>query len=265
MIKITFPFSKCSFVVDSISIIESHIFEKFFLFSKYVKAIEDDVQSIVIRTNEYDLSVHNTIIGRIHAIKCNSYYDVFKKITNLIRENTVLSGDVCVLHASFVQMNDKGILLLGESGAGKSTLSAYVHLINGCECYTDDIVFMNYNTNFGQGVSQYINLREPSLKLLPEQCNAVYDDFIQRYKIILNNCNQQKVDYIISLNRQNDIKAKIKPIDDVVNVLIHNMYLPYSLKNNIIAANKLAANTTVCEMLFSDLFSACCLLAELGG
>ena len=265
MIKISFPFSNCSFIVDSPVVIESHIFEKFLLFAEFIKAIDDESQSIVIRVNQYDINIYNNKTRRNHIIRCDSHYDVFKKIINLIRENTVINGDVCVLHASFIKIFNKGILLLGESGAGKSTLSAYLHLMTGCECYTDDIAFMNYNTKVTQGVSQYINLRSSSLDLLPANCNAVYDGFIERYKIILNNRAEGKVDYIVLLNRQNNSEVAIKPIDNPIKVLAQNMYLPYSLKSNIIAANKLAVHSNVYEMCFSDLLSAYNLLRELGG
>ena len=162
-------------------------------------------------------------------------------------------------------MFNKGILLLGESGAGKSTLSAYLHLMTGCECYTDDIAVMNYNTMVTQGVSQYINLRSPSLNLLPANYNAVYDGFIERYKIILNNRVEAKVDYIVLLNRQNHLKVAIKPIDNPIRMLVQNMYLPYSLKGNLIAANKLAVHNRIYEMCFSDLLTAYNLLRELRG
>lgn len=165
---------------------------------------------------------------------------------------------------SFIQMFGNGILLLGASGAGKSTLSAYLHLMPGCECYTDDIALVNYNTMVIQGVSQYINLRSPSLDLLPTNYNAVYDEFIERYKIILNNHAEGKVDYIVLLNRHNNAEGTIKPIDAPIKVLAQNMYLPYSLKNNILAANRLADKSSVYEMCFSDLFSAYNLLRELG-
>ena len=264
MIKISFPFSNCTFVVDSPVIIESHIFEKFLLFTEFIKAIDDLSQNIVIRVNEYDINIYNNKTKRYYIVRCDSHYDVFKKIINLIRENTVINGDACILHASFIKILNKGILLLGESGAGKSTLSAYLHLMTGCECYTDDIVFMNYNTMVTQGVSQYINLRTSSLKLLPENSNAVYDDFIERYKIMLNNRTEEKVDYIILLNRQNNSEAAIKTIDNPIRVLAQNMYLPYSLKTNIVAANKLAVYINVYEMCFSDLLSAYNLLKELG-
>ncbi len=265
MIRISFQFSNCSFIVDSPAIIESHIFEKFLLFAEFIKAIDHESQSIVICVNENDINIYNNKTRRNHIIRCDSHYDVFKKIINLIRENTIVNGDVCVLHASFIKMFNNGILLLGESGAGKSTLSAYLHLMTGCECYTDDIAFMNYNTKVTQGVSQYINLRSSSLDLLPANHNAVYDDFIERYKIIINNRSKEKVDYIVMLNRQNDSEVGIKPIENPIKVLTQNMYLPYSLKNNIIAANKLAAQSNVYEMCYSDLFSAYNLLSELEG
>ena len=265
MIKITFPFSNCSFTIDSPIIIESHILEKFLLFAEITKAIDDEIQSIVIRVNGYDMHIYNNKTRRNYIIRCDSHYDVFKKIIDLIRVNTIINGDVCVLHASFIKMFNKGILLLGESGSGKSTLSAYLHLMTGCECYTDDIAFLNYNTNLVQGVSQYINLRPSSLDLLPTNYDAIYDDFIERYKIILNNRAEGKVHHIVLLNRQNNLEVSIKPIDKPIKVLAQNMYLPYSLKSNIIAATKLSTHNNFYEMCFSDLFSAYSLLRELGG
>ncbi len=160
MIKISFPFSNYFFIVDSPTNIESHFFEKFLLFAEFIKA--------------YDNGSQRSIVIRVIEYDIN--------------------------HASFVKMFDKGILLLGKSGAGKSTLSAYLHLMAGCECYTDDIALMNYNTKITQGVSQYINLRSSSLDLLPMNHSEVYDSFIERYKIILNNRAGEKVDYIVSLN-----------------------------------------------------------------
>ena len=121
---------------------------------------------------------------------------------------------------------------------------------------------MNYNTKVTQGVSKFESF---SLGLLPANCNVVYDDFIERYKIILNNHTEGKVDFIILLNRHNNSEVAIKPIDNPIRVLAQNLYLPYSLKNNIIAANKLAVHSSVYEMCFSDLFSAYSLLRELGG
>lgn len=266
MIKISFPFSNYFFIVDSPAIIESHLFEKFLLFAEFVNAYDRGSQrSIVIRVIEYEINIYNNKTRRNHFIRCDSEYDVFKIIINLIRENTVISRDVCVFHASLVKMFDKRILLLGESGAGKSTLSAYLHLMEGCECYTDDIALMNYNTKITQGVSQYINLRSSSLDLLPMNHGAVYDSFIERYKIILDNRAREKVDYIVLLNRQNNSRAAIKPIDKPIKMLAQNMYLPYSLKSNIIAANRLAVHSIVYEMRFNDLLSAYYLLGELGG
>ncbi len=265
MIKITFPFSNCSFVIDAPVIIESHIFEKFFLFAELIKATDDITQCVVIHVDEYDINIHDNKTGKIHIIRSISHYDVFKKIINLIRENTVMHGDVCVLHASFIKMFGNGILLLGESGAGKSTLSAYLHLMEGCECYTDDIAFMNYDANVIQGVSQFINLRPSSLKLLPTNCKAFYDDFIERYKIMLNNRAEGTVDHIVLLNRQSNSEVAIKSIDNPIKVLAQNMYLPYSLKSNIVAANRLAVHVNVYEMCFSELFSAYSLLREMGG
>lgn len=265
MIKITFPFSNSSFIVDSPFVIESHLFEKYFLFAEFIKTVNDEIQNIVIRVNEYDINIYINKTRRNHIIRCKSHYDVFKKIINLIRENTVISGDVCVLHASFIKMFNKGILLLGESGVGKSTLSAYISLMAECECYTDDIALINYNTKIAQGVSQYINLRSSSLSLLPPNYNAIYDGFIERYKIILNNRAEGKVDYVVLLNRKNNLEAEIKPIDNPIRVLVQNMYLPYSLKSNIVSANKLAIHSNVYEMCFSDLVSAYNLLRELRG
>ena len=72
MIKITFPFSNCSFVVDSPVIIESHIFEKFLLFAEFIKVVDDKIQSIVIRVNKYDISIYNKKTGKIHIIRCDS-------------------------------------------------------------------------------------------------------------------------------------------------------------------------------------------------
>ena len=264
MIKIAFPFSNCSFVIDAPVIIESHIFEKFFVFAESIKAIHDMTQCVVIRANEYDINIHDNKTGKTYTIRSTSHYDMFKKMINLIRENTVMRGNVCVLHASFVKIFDAGILLLGESGAGKSTLSAYLHLMKGCECYTDDIAFMNYDANIVQGVSQYINLRSSSLELLPTNCKVFYDDFIERYKIMLNNQAKGTVNHIVLLNRQSNSKAVIKPIDNPIKVLSQNMYLPYSLKSNIIAASRLAVHNNVYEMCFSELLSAYNLLKALG-
>ena len=73
------------------------------------------------------------------------------------------------------------------------------------------------------------------------------------------------MDYIVLLNRKYNSEVAIKLIDNPIKVLAQNMYFPYSLKSNIIAANKLAVNSNVYEMCFSDLFSAYNLLRELGG
>ena len=265
MIKITFPFANNSFVIDSPSIIESHIVEKFLPFSELIKVISDEIQHIVIRVNGYHIKISSKRIGKSYSIKCVSCYDVFKKIINLIRDNSIIYGNVCMLHASFVKIFDKRILLLGESGAGKSTLSAYLHLTPGCECYADDIAFTNYNTMITKGASQYINLRSSSLELLPANCTVVYDDFIERYKMKLNNYTEAKANYIVLLNQRKGSDAQIKIIDKPISVLAQNMYLPYSLKGNIIAASKLVSYNHIYEMCFCNLFSAYNALKNFGG
>ena len=82
---------------------------------------------------------------------------------------------------------------------------------------------------------------------------------------MLNNRAEGTVDHIVLLNRQSNSEVAIKSIDNPIKVLAQNMYLPYSLKSNIVAANRLAVHVNVYEMCFSELFSAYSLLREMGG
>lgn len=260
MIRIIFPFIKNSFVIDAPSIIESHIAEKFITFTEKAYTDKNDTQSVILTVKNENIIIYSKKAYKSYNLNYRSYYDAFKKIMSFIRENSITYGNICALHASYVRICNKGVLFLGESGSGKSTLAAYLHMMPGCECYADDVVYINYNTMITQCSAQYINLRTPSLKLFSEMPNIIYDSFINRCKIKLNNSYEAKTDYIIFLNRKENSNTQIEKLNNPVELFAQNMYLPYSVRENILASVKLATNKNIYKMTFSDLWCAYCVL-----
>jgi hypothetical protein len=67
------------------------------------------------------------------------------------------------LHAACVGRHGRGVLLMGESGSGKSTVSLLC-LLAGFEFLSEDSVFIMPDTLLATGVTNFVHVRENSLR-----------------------------------------------------------------------------------------------------
>lgn len=255
MIRIEFPTESGVFFVQSKDIIESCLLERFYPFSSKTKELDNYELLIVTIDNQLIIKRGERVII---LEKIESEQERLSTIINIIRDNTIIKKKMCMMHASFVSFFGKGMLFLGESGSGKSTLSAFLNAKNQINCYSDDIVLIDDSLSV-VCLSKVLSLRRPSLNFMNMSQAYEYDSFLDRYKIQLPCClnpNQLKVDVVYSLCRGRVEQPFDSEASNPFETLLKNMYLPYSIRNNIIIAAKLMKANTVMEFHYNDLESA---------
>jgi hypothetical protein len=75
------------------------------------------------------------------------------------------------LHAACVGLNGRGLLLIGETGAGKSTVTLQC-LLQGLDFLTEDATFVLADGMLATGASNFLHLREDSLRFLDDSSIA---------------------------------------------------------------------------------------------
>jgi hypothetical protein len=75
------------------------------------------------------------------------------------------------LHAACVGLNGRGLLLIGASGAGKSTVALQC-LLHGLDFLTEDAAFVLPDGMLATGVSNFLHIREDSLRFLDGTSSA---------------------------------------------------------------------------------------------
>lgn len=253
MIKIQLPTDSCVFVVISTENIESRLFEKFFPFS--ISTHESDNFEMLIMAIDCQLKVINKQKKVIYTKKIENEQARLKTIIDIIRENTIIKKNMCIMHAAFINFYGKGLLFLGESGTGKSTLSAFLNSQKKIQCYSDDIVLIDDELNV-VCFSKFLCLRKPSLNLIDFKEPYVYDSFLDRYKIKSQNSlnhTQMKVDAIYALCREEIELPFEKEVPNAFEILLKNMYLPFSLKKNILITSKIIQKHKIFELHYNNL------------
>ena len=254
MVQIVLPINENKFCVIANSTIEKHVFDKFFPYTEFFDNKND------LTLYELVFSFENGCVSAlkkgvcIYSKRVVNDFDAYKTIIALLRENMISTGDLCLVHAAFVDVLGKGILLLGQSGVGKSTLSAFLNCQPGIVCYSDDITLVDCSKKTIVNLSKFISIRKEAMPILNLKDEIVYDSFLDRYLIEFSNReDNKKINAIFDLNR-ND-KVKYPRISECHrqprSLLAENTYLPYSLKSNL--RFSLSFYKSVKELHYSDL------------
>ena len=255
MISIQLPVNDYAFLVDSTPEIEMHLLNKFHPF--VLTTDKDAKYKLFLKTTNNSLTIYNNDHQILSTKETTSDFDSYKLIIAVLRDTTIAKNDQCIMHGSYIDFRGKGILLLGESGAGKSTLSAFLSTKEMVKCYADDIVIVDQNEEV-RCLSKYLYLRKPST-LLEGLSNVsyVYDDFLQRFSMKLSNTEEKKkIDEIFILMRDNNNNVPYMQNDpNPLTTLLHNMYLPCSIRSNFAIAARLASRKSVRQLHYYDLES----------
>lgn len=157
------------------------------------------------------------------------------KISMLILNAAYKSSDedwLAIFHASFVSIEDKGVLIIGDSGSGKSTAAAIL-MANGLNIIADDFVPFNLNqrvnffpaaTSIKETVEQEISASFPELsssiiykssskeinvKYLKPRCEFYNKDF--EISAVISIKYDTAIDFEMSKLSRNDLISKIIP------------------------------------------------------
>lgn len=243
MIQINLPGSKNKFFLYDNSVgkaIEREVSSKFY---PYTVSKNDDFtlditskNSIVFETNGYKLTICNSDYRIVE--KCYSSISItYKKICSVIRENLIVQDGFCFLHGSAVLLNEKVCLFLAETNTGKSTFSVYSELFNHT-CISDDLIILSIQDNRVYPISKNAHVRLGAEYFLPCQNALSYNSLIARYDYPLKTERFHKkyiVKYIFLLERTDSI-FNIEALDDPLEGILSNMFLPYQIYNNVSSA-----------------------------
>ena len=166
-------------------------------FYPYVNHSEGNVISnLFIYEQDNEIRILDKKRELITVSTFDSNFLSYKYIIDIIRDNIVVDDGSNILHGSAVDFKGYCYVFLGESHAGKSTLSAFLNSIDGVDCISDDLVYIENLDVCAKPMSKYINLRENSLNILNEvyklDVKYKFDNFLDRYKININTDNKIK-------------------------------------------------------------------------
>jgi len=177
-----------------------------------------------------------------------------------------------VLHSAGVQVNDEGILLLGQSGRGKSTLAASFHA-QGFPLLGDDAMIIKFGKN---GSNACCRPLYQSLRLFPDSVAAVFNgprghtpvaDYTSKQNIIdLEGLEAPQRDLpirsIYSLGAETRDRAKVRrlaPAEACMTLVEHSFSLDPSdgerSERRLRQAAALAAAVPVLEISYPRVYS----------
>ena len=214
----------------------------------------DDNWSLKIKCSQDSLIITDRCDRTVLTIQCRSLFDVYKKAINIIRDNLILSNSF-VLHSSLISLNNHYVLLVGDSGAGKSTLCAYLDFFDNCKCYSDDITFINLDDLKALGLSKFISVRQDVINMIPQRQAYSFNRLTNRYqKPTSPQSTPINIELICFLKRAGF--SCMQSVSEKFSILMKNMYLPFSIRNNVKGALALSTMENVFCLNYDSLATA---------
>lgn len=190
-------------------------------------------------------------------IPFSNEYDAYKKVVTIIRDHIKIKDGFCMLHGSAIIINGQAVLFLSETFGGKSSLSVFFDMQENVTCLTDDLIIIEISTLKVYPVSKTINLRNTALTLFDNKLlsELTYNELITRYEYPLSEerfATYNAIKKIFIIHRGYDT-VEIKENENKFKSIIDNMYLPYSVKNNVMASIKLYKQVLLYDLYYNNL------------
>ena len=239
--------------------ISDELYSLFYPYATYDEYVQSSMYDVVFDVEKDNISV---VIGNdvIYSHSYSVLFDAYRKIVSIIRDNTILKENYCLLHGATIAYDTSAYLLLAESQMGKSTLSMFMHMTNEFECIGDDVVIIDMRNFQIYPISKYIHIRENAIDLIGTNMLATltYNSLIDRYQYRLYDHRFNKefiVKGIFILDRKESAN-RVNRVGSPYTEIIHNSFLPFQLRNNVVNSVLLSNRIDVWRSEYSTLVQA---------
>lgn len=242
------------------------LFKYFNNITEYDEINESEIENVVYITEEKNgnvIKISTNLIENDYYLKTENKnlkqieLELFDYLNQLIR--IALKKDFYFLHASMVEKNHEGFIIIGKTHSGKSTIA--INLLGyGYNYVTDDIVGINKKSGEVIGINKPIYIRNSNLvftekseiKTIKINDNMSYYMYKSNYSkpLVLNS----NLILISRINQTNDNSYKIKMLDgsDKILQILENTFNEDINKNIISDFTRLFKNKKIIKIEYYD-------------
>lgn len=258
MITIQFPVSKLSYSVTADSIIETHLFDKFFPYARFDNAKMSRAEEPTIFINYKSKILEVEYGAQLHKFEVNTRKDAYIKIIEIIRDHIVFYDNMIALHGATIDYFGKRFVFLAPSGTGKSVLTAFLSTKPDFVCCSDDVIYIDCANYTSVAYSKYIYLRPSAenIHTLDRGLFKNYDDFVSRFQVHLSPTDietKRKIERFVILSRENVEMSYITKCNEPFNALLYNLFFTHQIRHSFRMVANLSTKISVDILHYNDL------------